>query len=414
MAAMAVRVFIHVSVKRVKQQMESSVLLEEARALEGTLVTLRRKIHQHPELGFREVETSRLVAQTLASAGLEVETAVGKTGVVGHLGEVGPTIALRADMDALPISEATDRPYSSRVPGVMHACGHDAHTAMLLGAAMLLSTRTLSGRVRFLFQPCEEGTDAEGKSGAMRMVDEGAMKGVEAVIALHVDPRVETGQVKVGEGPICAAADSFTATILGSGGHGALPHLGVDPIFISAQVITAMQSIVSRRVDPTSPAVVTVGSIHGGTAANVIPSEVKLRGTIRSLDQGVRLQLWRDLRAIMELSRTLGGDFTLEIEEGFPMLKNDAAIASLIREVASELLGEGNVVPEKAEMGAEDFAVLAEQAPGAMFTLGVKRVGSEQELHLHGPDFDIDEAALPIGAAILARTAQRFLAAAAE
>jgi len=400
--------------KKVMQRMESGALLEEARTLEDTLVALRRRVHQHPELGFRETETSRLVAETLASVGLEVETAVAKTGVVGHLGEDGPIVALRADMDALPISEANDLPYASLVPGVMHACGHDAHTAMLLGAAMLLSRINVPGRVRFLFQPCEEGTDADGKSGAMRMVDEGAMTGVGAVIALHVDPRVDTGQVTVGDGPICAAADSFKATVVGSGCHGAFPHLGVDPVFISAQVITAIQGIVSRRVAPTEPAVVTVGSIHGGTTSNVIPPEVQLKGTIRSLSEDVRRQLWDELRRCFELARALGGDFRLEIEKGFPVLSNDAAMASLIRQVASELLGADNMQPQTAEMGAEDFAILVDQAPGAMFSLGVKRVGSEKALRLHSPAFDIDEAALPIGAGILAGTAHRYLAAGGE
>jgi amidohydrolase len=400
--------------KRVRKQMESGSLLEEARALQDTLAALRRRIHQHPELGFQEVETSKLVAETLATMGLEVQTAVAKTGVVGQLGEDGPMVALRADMDALPISEASGVPYTSRVPGVMHACGHDAHTAMLLGAAMLLSRRNMPGRVRFLFQPCEEGTDAEGKSGAMRMVDEGAMRGVEAVIALHVDPRVDTGQITVGEGPICAAADSFAATIVGVGCHGAFPHLGIDPVFISAQVIMAIQGIVSRRVDPTRAAVVTVGSIRGGTASNVIPPEVQLKGTIRSLSEDVRRQLWDELRKCLQLTRALGGDFRLDIQGGFPVLSNDAKMASLIRQVASEMLGEDNVRPQTVEMGAEDFAILAEQAPGAMFMLGVKRVSAETALQLHSPDFDIDEAALPIGAAILAGTAHRYLASASE
>jgi len=389
-------------------------ILEEAEALKPVLVELRRSIHRRPELGFRETETARLVSDTLGSLGIAVDSCVGKTGLVGHLGETGPTIAIRADMDGLAIQEETEVPYASEVPGVMHACGHDSHTAMLLGAAMLLARMQLPGRVRLLFQPCEEGTDAEGKSGAMRMVDDGAMEGVDAVIALHVDPRVETGQVKVGQGPICAAADAFRATIVGLGCHGAFPHLGVDPIYISAQVITAIQSIVSRRVDPTSPAVVTVGCIHGGTAANVIPSEVELRGTIRSLDQGVREQLWRDLQGIMELSRTLGGDFRLDIEEGFPVLANDSRVAGLIRDVSIELLGPESVHEELPEMGAEDFSILASQAPGAMFSLGAKAPGRERPLPLHSPHFDLDEEAMPIGTAILAATARRYLEEAAR
>jgi amidohydrolase len=392
------------------QPMKSGALLEEAYALKETLVQLRRRIHQHPEKGFQELKTAELVADTLAPLGIKVTKEVGKTGVVGDLGDDGPMVAIRADMDALPIQEVNDVPYASRQRGVMHACGHDAHTATLLGSAMLLSRIELPGRVRFLFQPCEEGNDPEGKSGAVRMVEDGAMAGVAAVIALHVDPRLETGQVTVGDGPICAAADAFRATVMGSGCHGAFPHLGVDPVFISAQVITAIQGIVSRRVDPTAPAVVTVGSIHGGTAGNIIPPEVKLRGTIRSLDEEVRQQLWSDLRKAFELARSLGGDYQLEIEEGFPVLANDATIANLVRQAAADLLGTDNVHPERPEMGAEDFSILTSQAPGAMFSLGVKPAGSEMTLQLHSPNFDLDEEALPIGAAIFAETARRYLA----
>lgn len=389
--------------------MNSEAILERAQLLREGIVELRRRIHRYPELGFREVETGRLVTQTLRDLGIRTETGVGKTGVVGYLGEEGPTVAIRADMDALAIQEENDISYASQVPGVMHACGHDAHTAMLLGVAMVLSQVEVPGRVRLLFQPCEEGVDGEGKSGAMRMVDDGAMEGVEAVMGVHVEPRLRTGWVKVGEGPICAAADSFRATILGTGCHSAYPHMGVDPVYISAQVITALQSVVSRRVDPTSPSVITVGSIHGGTAANVIPSEVELRGTIRSLDQEVREQLWRELRTVLETSRALGGDFRLEIQEGFPLLVNDSSIAGLIREVSTEMVGAESVQREFPEMGAEDFAILASHAPGAMFSLGVKPADRGEPLRLHSPDFDVDEEALPLGTAILAASALRYL-----
>jgi amidohydrolase len=389
--------------------MEVRGRLHEAEELKPTLVELRRRLHRRPELGFRETETARLVAETLSSLGLQVETGVGKTGVVGHLGNEGPTIAIRADMDALPIQEQNDVPYASQVPGVMHACGHDGHTAMALGAAMLLSRSELPGRVRFLFQPCEEGTDDQGKSGAMRMVDEGAMDAVDAVVALHVEPRTETGKIEVGDGPMCAAADTFRATVVGDGCHGAFPHLGTDPVFVSAQVISALQGIVARRVDPTAPAVVTVGSIHGGTASNIIPQEVQLKGTIRTLDEGVRRQMWAELRNTLGLSRTLGADFHLEIREGFPVLVNDPAMATLITVVATDLLGADSVLPAKPEMGAEDFSVLAAQAPGAMFFLGVKSPCSDRALQLHSSDFDLDENALPIGATILAEVAQRYL-----
>jgi len=389
--------------------MRGETRLEEAWGLRDTLVDLRRRIHQRPELGFQEVETAKLVAETLGALGIRIETGVGKTGVVGQLGEGGPIVALRADMDALPISEVNEVPYASQVPGVMHACGHDAHTAILLGAAMLLSRAQLPGRVRFLFQPCEESTDSQGKSGAVRMLDEGAMEGVEAVVALHVDPRLETGQIKAGAGPVCAAADAFRATIVGSGCHGAFPHLGVDPVFVSAQVITAIQGIVARRVDPVESAVITVGAIHGGTAGNVIPPAVQLKGTIRSLGQEVRSELWQDLRRTFEVSRALGGDFQLEIEEGFPILVNEPSIDAIVCQVATDLLGPDSVLPVIPEMGAEDFSILASRAPGAMFFLGVRQADSARPLQLHSPDFDVDESALPIGAALLAETARRYL-----
>jgi amidohydrolase len=384
-------------------------MLEQAQSLRDTLTSLRRAIHQHPELGFQEVQTSHLVAETLASLGLKVDTEVGKTGVIGYLGQDGPTLAIRADMDALPIQEQNDVQYASRVPGIMHACGHDAHTAIALGVAMLLSEMELPGNVRFLFQPSEETSDEEGKSGAIRLVEEGAMAGVGAILALHVEPRLESGQIKVASGPICAAADSFKATILGKGCHGAFPHLGTDPIFISAQVINAVQSIVARRLDPTKPAVITIGSIHGGTASNIIPSQVDLRGTIRSLDEEHRQQAWIELERAFEVSRTLGGDFQLQIQKGYPVLVNDPAMAELVRQVATNLLGPDAVQIEEPEMGAEDFSVLADEAPGAMFSLGVKHKGSGEPHQLHSPHFEIDEAALPIGVAILAETALRYL-----
>lgn len=384
-------------------------MLEQAQALEATLVQLRRAIHQHPELGFREVQTAGLVAETLASLGLKVDTGVGKTGVIGYVGRDGPALAIRADMDALPIQEQNDVPYASQVPGVMHACGHDAHTAMALGVAMILSKIELPGKVRFLFQPSEEHSDEEGKSGGMRLVEEGAMAGVDAILALHVEPRLETGRIKVAGGPICAAADSFKGIIIGKGCHGAFPHLGADPIFISAQVINAIQGIVARRLDPTKPAVVTIGSIHGGTTSNVIPSEVELRGTIRSLDEELRHQIGIELERAFEISRALSGDFQLQIEKGYPVLVNDPNIAQLIHRVATDLLGADAVQIEEPEMGAEDFGVLASQAPGAMFSLGVKHKGSEETRRLHSPHFDIDERALSIGVAILAETARRYL-----
>jgi amidohydrolase len=387
--------------------MRGRQMLARAKELKGELIRLRRAIHRHPELGFREVKTAALVAETLESLGIKVETGVAKTGVIGYLGKGGPVVAIRADMDALPIQELNEVSYRSQVPGVMHACGHDAHVAMALGAATLLKEIELEGEVHFLFQPSEEHADEEGKSGAPRMVEEGAMEGVEAIFALHVDSETESGMVKISPGPMAAALDSFEATITGRGCHGAYPHRGVDPIFIAGEVILAIQGIVSRRVDPVKQAVISIGTIHGGTADNVIPEEVELSGTIRSFEQGVREQLHAELEKAFHVARALGADFRLTIEEGYPVMVNEEKVAELIREAAIDLLGEEKVLPKEPAMGAEDFSYFLAQVPGALFRLGVKRGEMRPG---HSPHFDLDEEALPIGAAILAESARRYLA----
>jgi len=382
-------------------------MLTRAKELKGELIRLRRAIHRHPELGFREVKTAALIAETLESLGIKVQTGVAETGVIGYLGEGGPVVAIRADMDALPIQELNEVPYRSQVPGVMHACGHDAHVATALGAAMLLREIKLEGEVRFLFQPSEERVDEEGKSGAMRMVEEGAMEGVGAILGLHVDSETESGVVKISPGPMSAGDDSFVATIMGRGCHGAHPHRGVDPIFIGGEVILAIQGIVSRRIDPVKQAVVSIGTIHGGTADNVIPEEVELTGTIRSFEQGVREQLHAELEKAFQIAKTLGGDFRLDIQEGYPVTVNEEKMSQLIREIAIDLLGEEKVLPKEPSMGTEDFSFFLAQAPGALFRLGVKKGEMRPG---HSPHFDLDEEALPIGAAILAESARRYLA----
>jgi len=382
-------------------------MLARAKGLKGELIRLRRAIHRHPELGFREVKTAALIAETLESLGIKVQIGVAKTGVIGYLGEGGPVVAIRADMDALPIQELNEVAYRSQLPGVMHACGHDAHVAMALGAAILLKETEVEGEVRFLFQPSEEHLDEEGKSGAMRMVEERAMEGVEAILALHVDSETESGIIKISPGPMAAAVDSFKATIVGRGCHGAYPHRGVDPIFIAGQVILAIQGIVSRRIDPVKQAVISIGTIHGGTAENIIPEEVELTGTIRSFDQGVREQLHAELEKAFQVAQAMGGDFRLAIAEGYPVMVNEERMTELVRKVAIDLLGEEKVLPKEPAMGAEDFSYFLAQAPGAMFRLGIKKGEMRPG---HSPHFDLDEEALPIGAAILAESARRYLA----
>ena len=384
-------------------------MLEHAHKIESQLVSWRRDIHRHPELGFQETRTAALVADHLRSLGYRVRTGVGRTGVVGERGDGQPVVAIRADMDALPIQEENDVPYVSQTPGVMHACGHDAHTAIALGVATLLADQDFPGTVRLLFQPAEEVSDDEGMSGAVRMAQDGAMDGVDAVMALHVDASAPVGEISLDPGPASAGVGSFWATIRGRGAHGAYPQKGLDPVYLSAHVILALHGIVSRRLNPFDPAVITVGSIHGGRATNVIPEEVELSGTIRYESVAVQDQIHAEIERALGIARTLGGDYDLRIEPGGEPVINDEIIVTLIRQVAGELLGEEQVKPREKGMGAEDFSVFTSMAPGAMFRLGCRIEGDERTGH--HPTFDLDEGCLPIGAAILAESAIRYLCA---
>jgi amidohydrolase len=377
--------------------------------MQSRLTEWRRAIHRQPELGFAVHRTAELAAETLAGLGLEVRKNVGKTGVVGYLGKgEGPVIALRADMDALPIQEENEADYVSQVPGRMHACGHDAHTAMLLGAATLLSRQRLPGQVRFLFQPAEEVADEEGVSGAPRMIADGALDGVDAVIALHVDGSLERGRMCVGEGWVGAAVDTVRAHIIGQGGHAAFPHQALDPIWLATHVLNALYALPSRRVAPLQPSVVSVGVIRGGSADNVIPDSVYIEGTLRSFADEVREQLVREVENALAITRPLGGDYRLEVERGYPATYNDPQVAGWLRQVAGDLLGKEQVCAEQKSMGAEDFSYMAKAAPGAMCRLGVRPPGAAVR-YLHTATFDIDEEALPVGAALLAETARRFV-----
>jgi amidohydrolase len=382
-------------------------MLDEARAIKDDLVAWRRVLHQHPELAFQELATAQRIAETLRALGLEVRTGVGRTGVVGRLGQGRPCIAIRADMDALPLTELNDVPYRSQAPGRMHACGHDAHMAMALGAARLLAGRSLPGEVRFLFQPSEEKADEQGVSGAMRMIEAGALEGVDAVIALHVDPGTPTGSICIAAGPMGATEDTFRGTIRGRGCHGAHPYSGLDPVFLATQVLVALYGLVSRRIDPVRPAMISVGMVHAGTEVNIIPEEVELAGTIRSFNDEVRATLHDELRKAFSLAQALGGDFELAIEEVCLSQVNDAGMAGLVRRTAVALLGKEHVLPAEAGLGAEDFGYMTRTVPGAMFGLGVTRGASGPPVH--SPHFDLDEEALPVGAAVLAEVAVRYL-----
>lgn len=389
-------------------------MLDRAKQLAPELVRLRRDIHQHPELGFQEFRTSALVADTLREiGGIDIKTQVGRTGVVGQIGTgEGPTIGIRADMDALPIIEQTDHEFGSQNEGVMHACGHDAHTAILLGAAHLLrqsfAEEEWHGNVRFIFQPSEESFDDQGISGATAMIDDGALADVDKVIALHVFSTLESGQLKFSDGYSLAAVDSFEATINGDGGHGAYPHTGSDPIHMLGFVLNALYAIPSRYVNPLRPCIISLGQVHGGMADNVIPSEVRITGTIRSFDEETRAQLWAEIERALKISELMGGSYSLKVIKGYPALYNDATVNGWMRQTARDLAGDEAVSDVEFGMGAEDFSYMAQEAEGAMFMMGAARPDGKSGPH-HTAQFDIDENVLPLGSAILAETARRFV-----
>ncbi len=388
-------------------------MLNKAKALHDELIRLRRDIHAHPELGFQEFRTSTLVADTLTELGIDVKTGVGRTGVVGQMGTgSGPTIAIRADMDALPILQKSGAPYKSQNPGVMHACGHDSHTAMLLGAAHLLKQSLADGgwqgNVRFLFQPSEEAFDENGISGATAMIADGALAGVDAVIALHVASDYPAGQLRFQDGYSLANVDSFKAWVRGGGGHGAYPHTGSDPLHMLSVILPAIYAIPSRRINPLRGCVVSLGQISGGAAPNVIPNEVYIQGTIRSFHDDVRQQLWTEVENAFKLSELMGGSYQFQLDKGYPALYNDAQVNGWLRDVAQEFGGETAVTNTEFGMGAEDFAYMAREAKGAMFMLGAA-IDDGVARHHHTDIFDIDESVLPLGAAILAETAHRFV-----
>ena len=387
-------------------------MIQRAQELADFLVELRRDFHRHPELSFREYRTAQTVADRLSELGIGVRTGVGKTGVVGDLGTTGPRVALRADMDALPIQEANEVDYASQSPGVMHACGHDVHVAWLLGAAQLLaeaaSEGRLPGHVRFLFQPSEEGQDEEGLSGAMRMVEAGVMDGVDAVVGLHVWADLPVGTIGLRDGPMTAYPDKFKLIIKGRAAHGAYPHEGFDAITLSAQVISALQTVVSRRLDPTQGRVLTIGTIQGGTKENILADQVTMTGTIRTFEPKTREALFAEMERACGVARALGGDFELTIQPGYRPVVNDRDLTALVRQVGVDMLGMENVRESPLEMGGEDFCYFSEKAPGCFAWIGGATPGEDRRKH-HHPLFDVDERSLPIGAALLAETAIRFL-----
>jgi amidohydrolase len=362
----------------------------------------------NPELGFQEFETAELIKKELEACGIPFESQVARTGIVADIGTGGPAIALRADMDALSIQEESSADYASKNEGIMHACGHDAHVACLLGAAELLSKMDLAGRVRLIFQPSEESVDDEGKGGAVRVLEENVLDGIEAIISFHVDASAPVGTVMISEGPVSASMDEFELTIKGVGCHAAYPHRGVDPIYISSQVLNYLYTIVSRNINPVRRALISVGTIKGGEAANIIPSQVVIRGTIRAYLDEVREKIFGKVRSISKLVEGFGGTCSVKIADSIPVTTNDSEIADVIRDAAERLLGESFLKPLKPEMGSEDFGKYLKNVPGAVFHLGAALDDDRHCIH-HNPNFDIDDSILYVGSAVLAESAVGWL-----
>jgi amidohydrolase len=392
------------------KQAQESKLLEYAKQMQDELTEWRRALHQFPELGFEEFNTARFVQEKLQEMGYSVQSQVGKTGVVAVLyGQIpGPTVGLRADMDALPIQDEKQVSYASKVPGKAHLCGHDAHTTMLLGVAKVLSQHPPEkGQVKFIFQPAEEGL-----AGAAAMIQDGVLKNpdVDLIFGLHVHHTAATGYVTVCPGLSTAATDKFNLTIIGKGGHAAHPHLSVDSVTVTAQVITALQHIASRQVDPLSPLVLTIGKIQGGYARNVIAPSILLEGTVRTLEPSVRETIERRIETVVQgVCQAFGATYELEYHYGYPSVINDESLVPLLSETASQILGEGRLSKSKPTMGGEDFSYYVQEVPGIMFRLGIRNEQKNAVYPLHHPMFDIDEAALPLGTAMLSQLALNAL-----
>lgn len=389
-------------------------VVEQANRLFNQLVEWRRHLHQYPELSFKENETAQFIADRLKDIpGMVVDTGVGvATSVIGTItnGE-GPTIAIRADIDALPITEENDNSYTSKRIGVMHACGHDAHTAIALGVATLISKRLqndLKGTVKFIFQPAEESTDEHGLSGSPYLVKAGVYDNVDAAIALHMCPWLPVGEVQVHDGYSMANVDVFKGKIVGTGGHGAYPELGTDPIWMLGPVMQAIHGIVSRRVSSLDSAVISIGKVQAGTASNIIPTEVLIEGTIRSYKEEVRDLLTSELQKAFSIVENLGGEYTLNITRGEPALNNDPLVNRWIINAIKTMYPQFQIHQKPFGMGGEDFGYVTRMLPSAMFFLGcATEDGIKRDLHTS--IFDINEKCLPIGVAIFTRIIESVL-----
>ena len=381
-------------------------LSADVSAIQADLVALRRDLHQNPELAWAERRTAGRVAAFLEGSGLEVRAGVAGTGLVATARGAGArTVVLRADMDGLPIQEQSDAPYASRVPGVMHACGHDGHTAIGAAAARVLGARRPAGTVRVLFQPAEEG-----EGGAQRVLAEGALEGADVILGIHLWNELPVGTIGVKAGPLMAAVDRLSIVVRGRGGHGGHPHRAADPVVAAAQVVLALQTLVSREVSPLDSAVLTVGAIHGGQAFNVIPDEVTLTGTVRTFDAALRRSIPERVRRIAGgVASALQCQAEVEVRPGNPPVVNDAAVAGLARRAAVRVVGEENVLEPEPTMGGEDMAVYFERVPGCFVFVGSANPARGLDQPHHSPRFDFDEAALAIGCEFMVQVAEEAL-----
>ncbi len=395
---------------------EQLAMRERAHRMAGQLIEWRRILHRHPELAFKEYQTSDYIAEVLQRIpGVVVARGLGTpTSVLGRLSGAqsgGPHVALRADLDGLPIEESDQSEIRSEIPGRMHACGHDGHMAMVLGAAHLLAEDAANGRIRgrvtFLFQPAEEASDAEGKTGARYLIEAGLLDDVDAVLALHCDPENPVGTVRIHDGAAMANVDNFVARIMGRGGHAGYPDLALDPLWLMVPVLQAIHGIRARRLSPLDGAAISVCQVSGGTANNVIPPFVELAGTLRSFNDGTRETIIDELSRAIRVAEALGGKVDLNIERGEPAVINSPAINAVLRSVVRDVTGRDSLDNGPFGMGGEDFGFMSRKAPAAMMFLGVAS-GHGEISSLHAPDFRLDEAALPYGTAILAEAALRL------
>jgi amidohydrolase len=385
------------------------MILEKAKNYENKIIELRRVLHEHPEIAHKEYETQKILLEYLEPLGLEIKKIAG-TGIVATIkGKGEKTVALRADMDGLPIREENDIPFKSLNDGFMHACGHDNHMSMVYGAALVLNDMKdkINGNVKLLFQPAEEEVTI---GGAKLMIEEGALENVNYILGMHVWPELQEGILGLRSGPFFAAADTIIIEIIGKGGHGAKPNLAVDPIMVSSKVIDALHTISSREIDPLEPFVITIGSIKGGTANNIIPEKVELLGTVRTMEKNTRNGMENRLRRIISgITSSFNASYNLEYIYGYPILVNDPWVTDFMKNVASGIIGENNVVQAKQTMGGEDFAYYLEKVPGTFMVLGTYNEKLGYVHGIHTSRFNINEKILHIGSTIFAEGAVQLL-----